>query len=56
MTNEEMEMIIQSIRLRVKYAHKLDQRELLNVYTSRGFTETNVRYCYVLATGKNMTI
>lgn len=56
MTNKEMEMIIQSIRLRVKYAHNLDQKELLNVYMSRGFTETNIRYCYVLATGKNMVI
>lgn len=59
MTNKEMESAIKWIR-EVKESesviYRTDDSYIMNEMKSEGYTETEIRYCYVLATGKNMTI
>lgn len=54
MTNKEMEFAIGWIRkvLIIRYS----QEHIMKVLSMHGYTETEIRYCYVLATGKNMIV
>lgn len=51
MTNTEMETAIKWIK-----SVKAMDVQIMDELKKRGYTETEIRYCYVLATGKNMTI
>lgn len=63
MTNKDMEMAIKIIRVNMKLmteefglTDRESQTRISTLLTSFNYTETNIRYCYVLATGKNMII
>ncbi|HDR7786440.1 hypothetical protein PDN54_08145 [Bacillus cereus group sp. Bc252] len=62
MTNSDMELAIKIIREnRELYREegiddKQSQLMIDIMLTGMNYTETEIRYCYVLATGKNMTI
>ncbi|WP_179866062.1 hypothetical protein [Bacillus wiedmannii] len=52
MTNKEMEKAIEWIK---HYkGNKKDDEYILGLLLEAEYTETEIRYCYVLATGKNM--
>ncbi|HHI3608508.1 TPA: hypothetical protein QCU10_005837 [Bacillus anthracis] len=62
MTNSDMELAIKIIREnRELYREegiddKKSQLMIDIMLTSMNYTETEIRYCYVLATGKNMIV
>ena len=53
MTNNDMEIAIWYIRNRVDV---ITERMIYIALQQNNYTDTEIRYCYVLATGKNMTI
>ncbi|MCU5498775.1 hypothetical protein OCF63_12290 [Bacillus wiedmannii] len=54
MTNKEMEETITWIR--ENEGQPFFEQYAMEELEREGFTETEIRYCYVLATGKNITI
>ena len=53
MTVTDMEVAIGYIRNRVDI---LSERMIYTALEQNNFTDTEIRYCYVLATGKNMEV
>lgn len=63
MTNNDMELAIKLIKVNrglmieeFKLSDRESQSRLNELLTSFNYTETEIRYCYVLATGKNMIV
>ncbi|HHQ8913646.1 TPA: hypothetical protein ACSVZR_003919 [Bacillus cereus] len=54
MTNSDMEKAIKWIKYSV--ANKRTHDYIMGCLSIKGYTETEIRYCYVLATGKNMAV
>lgn len=62
MTNNDMELAIKIIRENRELYRKegMDDKQsqlMIDIMlTGMNYTETEIRYCYVLATGKNMIV
>ncbi|PEZ66418.1 hypothetical protein CN372_04945 [Bacillus anthracis] len=62
MTNSDMELAIKIIRENRElyreegFDEKQSQLMIDIMLTGMNYTETEIRYCYVLATGKNMIV